>query len=102
MKKRLRKVSDNTIIGLTETWLTSGNNHKLWEFDEAKDTAFRYDRNHNKNFMKGGGLLLFIPNHLNSKKENSFTETDNTQNQFGLNYSTTLHTDFKSLHTDFS
>ena len=76
MKKLLKKVSDNTIIGLTETWLTSGNDHKLWEFDNAKYTAFRYDREHNKNIMKGGGLLLFIPNQLNPQKVNSFHETD--------------------------
>ena len=72
----MRKVSDTHIIGLTETWLTSGNDHKLWEFDSAKYTAFRYDREHNMNIMKGAGLLLFEPNHLNPQKVNSFPETD--------------------------
>ena len=38
LKKFLRKVSDNKIIGLTETWLTSGNDH-IWEFDSAKYTS---------------------------------------------------------------
>ena len=76
MKKLLRKVSDNTIIGLTETWPASGNDHKLSEFDSAKCPTFRYDREQKKNIMKGGGLLLFIPNHLNPQKVNSFPETD--------------------------
>ena len=91
MKKLLRKVSNNTIIGLTETWLTSGNDHKLWEFDSAKCSTFRYDREHKKNIMKGGGLLLFIPNNLNPQKVNSFPETDEhaETNWVELQYNTT-------------
>ena len=84
LKKLLTKVSDNTIIGLTETWLTSGNDRKLlWEFDSAKYTAFRYHSEHNKDIMEVGVLLLFIPNLISPQKVNSFPETDKHTNNLG-------------------
>ena len=45
LKVFFKDFGHNTIIDLTETWLSSENDSKLWEIDSEKLVSFRCDRN---------------------------------------------------------
>ena len=60
----LSGLGDNTVYGLSETWLKESNDHKLWEMNKDHFRTFRFDRKLG-NKTKGGGVMLIIPKTLN-------------------------------------
>ena len=62
-------LGDNTLYGLSETWLKESNDQKLWELNKDRFKTFRFDRKLG-NKTKGGGVMLIIQNTLNPKSRN--------------------------------
>ena len=65
----LNGLGDNTVYGLSETWLKEFNDQKLWELNKDRFKTFRSDRKLG-NKTKGGGVMLLIPKTLNPKSRN--------------------------------
>ena len=57
----LNGLGDNTVYGLSETWLKESNDQKLWELNKDRFKTFKFDRKLG-NKTKGGGVMLIIPN----------------------------------------
>ena len=53
-------MGENTIIGISETWLKKEDSDNLWNFQPRTHAMFRYDRQSAVK-KKGGGVLLYIP-----------------------------------------
>ena len=60
LKKFLDDMGENTIIGLSETWLKKEVSDNLWNFQPRTNAMFRYDRQSAVK-KKGVGNLLYIP-----------------------------------------
>ena len=60
LKKFLDDMGENTIIGISETWLKKEDSDNLWNFQPRTHAMFRYDRQSAVK-KKGGGVLLYIP-----------------------------------------
>ena len=60
LKKFLDDMGENTIIGISETWLKKEDSDNLWNFQPRTHAMFRYDRQSALK-KKGGGVLLYIP-----------------------------------------
>ena len=58
----LNGLGDNTVYGLSETWLKESNDQKFWELNKDRFKTFRFDRKLG-NKTKGGGVMLIIPKH---------------------------------------
>ena len=69
IKLILNELGDNTICGLSETWLKESTDQKLWELNKEHFKTFRFDRRLG-NKTKGGGVILIIPKTLNPKSRN--------------------------------
>ena len=50
----------NTVLAITETWLTKKDEYKIWDISPKFRKCFRYDRK-SVNKTKGGGILLCFP-----------------------------------------
>ena len=57
----LNGLGDNTVYGLSETWLKESNYQKLWELNKDGFKTFKFDRKLG-NKTKGGEVMLIIPN----------------------------------------
>ena len=60
LKNFLDDMGENTIIGISETWLKKEDGDNLWNFQPRTHAMFRYDRQSAVK-KKGGGVLLYIP-----------------------------------------
>ena len=60
LKKFLDDMGENTIIGISETWLKKEDSDNLWNLHPRTHAMFRYDRQSAVK-KKGGGVLLYIP-----------------------------------------
>ena len=60
LKKFLDGMGENTIIGISETWLKKEDSDNLWNLHPRRHAMFRYDRQSAVK-KKGGGVLLYIP-----------------------------------------
>ena len=69
-KDIIQDLGENTIYGITETWLSEEDDEKLWEINN-RFKFFRYDRKSNEK-KKGGGVILAVPKSLNPKKRPNF------------------------------
>ena len=65
----LNGLGDNTVYGLSETWLKESNDQKLWELNKDRFKTFRFDRKLG-NKTKGGGVMLIIPKTFHPKSRN--------------------------------
>ena len=65
----LNGLRDNTVYGLSKTWLKESNDQKLWELNKDRFKTFRSDRKPGIK-TKGGGVMLLIPKTLNPKSRN--------------------------------
>ena len=57
----------NTVLAITETWLTKKDEFKTWDISPNTHKCFRYDRKC-VDKTKGGGILLYIPFQLEPKE----------------------------------
>ena len=53
-------MGENTIIGISETWLKKEDSDNLWNLHPRTHAMFRYDKQSAVK-KKGGGVLLYIP-----------------------------------------
>ena len=59
LKTLLKQMDNNTILGLTETWLDANDSDSIWNVDNEKYKIFRSDRSP-KNVKKlGGGAYAY-------------------------------------------
>ena len=60
-------MDNNTILGLTETWLNANDSDSIWNVENEKYRIFRSDRSP-KNVKKlGGGVMLIVPIHFSPR-----------------------------------
>ena len=59
LKKFLDDMGENTIIGISETWLKKEDSDNLWNLHPRTHAMFRYDRQSAVK-KEGGGVLLYI------------------------------------------
>ena len=68
MKELLDDLGENTIYGITKTWLGELDEAKLWEINETFK-FFRCDRKTDfKERGGGGGVMLAVPKSRNPKE----------------------------------
>ena len=60
LKKFFDDIGENTIIGISETWLKKEDSDNLWNLHPRTHAVFRYDRQSAVK-KKGSGILLYIP-----------------------------------------
>ena len=67
-------LGENTIYGITETWLGELDEAKLWEINEN----FKFFRCDRKSDFKerGGGVMLAVPKSLNPKERKDLNYLD--------------------------
>ena len=60
LKNFFDDMGENTIIGISETWLKKEDKDNLWNLHPRTHAMFRYDR---QSAVKkvGGSVLLYIP-----------------------------------------
>ena len=67
LKTLLKQMDNNTILGLTETWLDANDSDSIWYVDNEKYKIFRSDRSP-KNVKKlGGGVMLIVLTHFSPR-----------------------------------
>ena len=66
----LNGLGDNTVYGLSETWLKESNDQKLWELNKDRFKTFRSDGKLGNKTKGGGVYMLIIPKTLNPKSRN--------------------------------
>ena len=67
-------LGENTIYGITETWLGELDEAKLWEINENFN-FFRCDRKSDFKY-RGGGVMLAVPKPLNPKERKDLNYLD--------------------------
>ena len=60
LKKFPDDMGENTIIGISKTWLKKEDSDNLWNLHPRTHAMFRYDKQSAVK-KKGGGVLLYIP-----------------------------------------
>ena len=66
-------MGNTTILGITETWLTSENDAKVWTLNRDFD-CFRQDRSSKYSKQRGGGIIAFIPKILKGKRRDDLNK----------------------------
>ena len=61
-------MGENTIIGISETWLKKEDSDNLWNFQPRTHAMFSCDRQSAVK-KKGGGVLLYIRSQIGSEIE---------------------------------
>ena len=67
LKKLSNDLGLNTVLAITETWLTEKDEYKTWDISPKTHKCFRYDRKC-VDKTKGGGILHYIPYKLEPKE----------------------------------
>ena len=60
LKNLFNDIGENTIFGISETWLSPENDENLWNVLSETHIIFRNDRKQTKK-QKGGGVALYVP-----------------------------------------
>ena len=67
LKNLFNDIGENTIFGISETWLSPENDVKLWNILSETHILFRNDRKQTKK-QKGGGVALYVPKRLSPRE----------------------------------
>ena len=69
----LNTLGNTTILGITETWLTSENDAKVWNLNREFD-CFRQDRSSKYSKQRGGGIIALIQKILKGKRRDDLNK----------------------------
>ena len=67
LEEFVRDLGPNTIFGISETWFKNTDDKQLWNLNPNLFKTFRRDQNSTSK-ESGGGVMLFVPRHLNLKE----------------------------------